>query len=31
MDTQNSPAAPHVPRNKGTLTGQKPPLKRKEI
>ena len=31
MDTRNSPAAPHVPWNKGKLTGQKPPLKLKEI
>ncbi len=30
MDTQTSPA-PHVPWNKGKLTGQKPPLKLKEI
>ncbi|SOY70269.1 hypothetical protein CBM2592_B40098 [Cupriavidus taiwanensis] len=31
MDTRNSPAAPHVPWNKGKHTGQKAPLKLKEI
>lgn len=31
MDTQNSPAAPRVPWNEGKVTGQKPPLKHKEI
>lgn len=31
MDTLNSPAARRVPWNKGKLTGQKPPLKLKEI
>ncbi|HBD33985.1 MAG TPA: integrase, partial [Cupriavidus sp.] len=31
MGTQNSPAAPRAPWNKGKITGQKPPLKPKEI
>jgi hypothetical protein len=31
MDTANSPAVPRIPWNKGKLTGQKPPLKLKEI
>lgn len=31
MDTSNSPAAPRIPWNKGRITGQKRPLKLKEI
>ena len=31
MDTRNSPGSPRIPWNKGKHTGQKPPLKLKEI